>query len=197
MLETENPKTNDSLPGESLHPQSFPRRVIVVGSTGSGKTTLAAYLARRMGVPHIELDALHWAPNWTEVPDELLRERVEQASAGDGWVADGNYNAVRDILWPRAEMVVWLDYTLPRILWRLTVRTFFRVARREELWNGNRESVRTWLFSRDSLYLWALQTYGKRRKDYPIAFAKPEHSHLKVLHFRTPRATNAWLRTLN
>jgi adenylate kinase family enzyme len=175
----------------------LPRRVAVVGTTGSGKSTLASALARHMGVPYVELDALHWAPNWTEVPNELFRERAAEALMGDAWVTDGNYSAVRDIVWSRAEMVIWLDYTLPTILWRLTRRTFRRVVTREELWHGNRESVRTWLFSRDSLYVWALQTYRRRRREYPLLLAKPEHAHLKVLHFRSPSAANAWLRGLD
>src|SRR6186997_1715444 len=71
------------------------RRVSVAGISGSGKTTLAAALAARLGVPHVELDALHHGPNWTEATPEELRARVEAAlaAAPEGWVADGNYES--------------------------------------------------------------------------------------------------------
>src|SRR5438132_8383373 len=89
------------------------RRVVVVGTSGSGKTTLAREIARRLSLPHVELDAVHWGPGWTEPPVELFRQRTQEALQGDRWVADGNYGKVRDLVWGRAEMLVWLDYALP------------------------------------------------------------------------------------
>ena len=89
------------------------RRIVVVGTTGSGKTTVAAELAKRLHAPHVELDALHWGPAWTEVPDDVFRERTLEAIARDSWVADGNYHQIRDILWPRADAILWLDYSFP------------------------------------------------------------------------------------
>jgi adenylate kinase family enzyme len=170
-----------------------PRRVSVVGSTGSGKTTFAAALASRLAVPHVELDALHHGPNWTEVPDELFRVRTAELLAGDGWVADGNYSAVRDIVWARAELVVWLDYPLPLIMYRLTWRTVRRLARREELWNGNRERLSTHLFTRDSLFWWAVTTYRRRRRSFAALRASPRWPHLRWLTFRSPGDADAWL----
>ncbi|HUS15625.1 MAG TPA: adenylate kinase [Chloroflexia bacterium] len=167
--------------------------MVVVGSTGSGKTTLARQLAAWSGVPHVELDALHWDPGWTEAPLEVFRARVTAALAGPAWVVDGNYSAVRDLVWPRADTIIWLDYGLPHILGRLVRRTVHRVVSQEELWNGNRESLRGAFFSRDSLFIWALQTYGRRRREYPVLLSAAEHAHLRVLHFHTPRATRAWL----
>src|SRR5437879_13025455 len=80
-------------------------RVSVVGSTGSGKTTFARDLARRLGVPHVELDALNWGPSWTMVPVDVFKERVARAVEGDAWVIDGNYGGrgARDLVWPRAD----------------------------------------------------------------------------------------------
>lgn len=169
------------------------RRIVVVGTTGSGKTTLARRLAGRLGLPHVELDALYWDPDWTPAPTEVFRERTAHALAVDACVVDGNYQAVRDIIWRRAEMVVWLDYSLPVIMRRLAGRTFRRLLTREELWNGNHERWRDHFLSRDSLFLWALQTYRRRRREFPVLLKRPEYAHLQVVRLRSPGAAQRWL----
>ncbi|MFB2975210.1 AAA family ATPase [Microseira sp. BLCC-F43] len=172
------------------------QRISVVGTTGSGKTTLARQICQRLAIPHVELDALHWEPNWTEVPDEVMRDRVSQALSGNRWVVDGNLNNdERNIVWSKADTVVWLDYSLPVIMSRIIWRTFWRVVTKENVCNGNRETWKT-TFSRDSIILWALQTYGKRRREYPILLQKPEYAHLEVLCMRSPKSTQDWLSSL-
>lgn len=131
----------------------FGQRIVVVGTSGSGKTTTASRIAQRLGIHHVELDALHWEPDWTPAPLDVFRERVARALNGDAWAVDGNYSKVRDIVWSRTDTVVWLDYTLPVIMGQLVWRTLRRVFTREELWSGNRESLRTTLLSRDSILL--------------------------------------------
>lgn len=184
--------------GESGHSGVPPcgRRIAVVGTTGSGKTALARDLGLRLGIPHVELDALHWGPSWAEAPVEVFRERVAAATVGNAWVVDGNYSAVRDILWPRAETVVWLDYRLRTVLRQVTWRTVRRVFTREELWHGNRERLLGSVIGRDSIILWALRTYRRRRREYPALVARPENSHLSVVHLRSPRAARRWLASL-
>ena len=141
----------------------------------------------------MELDALHWEADWTEAPDELLRQRVADATAGDGWVVDGNYSAVRDIIWARAEAVVWLDFPLRTVLWRYAIRTQRRIRTGEELWpgTGNRERLSVHLLSRDSLLWWILSTYRRRRRDYPrLLAAKPQ---LASVRLRSAREADSWL----
>lgn len=169
------------------------RRIIVVGTTASGKTTMANSLAQRLGLRHIELDALHWEANWTQAVTDVLRERLTAALPNDGWVVDGNYSVVRDIIWPHADTLVWLDYPLPLILTRLTRRTFVRVASRVELWNGNRERLFAQFFTRDSLYVWVLRTHRLRRRQYTQLVANPAYTHLTVVRLRSPRAAARWL----
>jgi adenylate kinase family enzyme len=172
------------------------QRISVVGTTGSGKTTTASQIAQRMGIPHVELDALHWEPNWTEAPLEVFRERVTQALSGETWAVDGNYGKVRDIVWSRADTIVWLDYALPVILWQLVRRTLRRSLKREELWSGNRETLGKALFSRESLLLYALKTHRRRKREYPTLLSRPEHAHLALVRLRSPRETREWLSTL-
>ncbi|MBW4498966.1 MAG: AAA family ATPase [Scytonema hyalinum WJT4-NPBG1] len=171
------------------------QRISVVGTTGSGKTTLARQIAQRLTIPHVELDRLHWEPNWIEVADHVMRERVTQALASNTWVVDGNYSLVRDIVWGKADTVVWLDYPLWVVMKQLVWRTFHRVVTQQEVCNGNRESWKK-TFSRDSIILWALQTYHRRRKEYPVLLKKPEYTHLQVVHLRSPQATRDWLLNL-
>jgi adenylate kinase family enzyme len=172
------------------------QRIVVVGTTGSGKTTMASRLSDRLGFPHIELDALYWGPNWQMRPQEEFRAAVEQATRGEAWVVDGNYSRTREIIWPRADTIVWLDYPLRLVLWRLWWRTLRRGIRKTELWSGNRERLWTHFFTRDSLFLWALQTYNRRRREYPELLGKPEFSHLELVHLRSPGKANAWLEQL-
>lgn len=177
---------------------STPNRICVVGVTGSGKTTFAAALADRLGVPHIELDALHWDPNWQEAPDDVFRQRVAEAIQRPSWVCDGNYSAARDILWPRAQAIIWLDYPFGLVFRRLVARTLRRALTRQILWNGNREPF--WphlkLWSQKSLIHWLFKTYGRRKREYPQLFAQPEHAHLQVIRFGTPKQAAAWLESV-
>ncbi len=177
-----------------MHPFPY-RRIVVVGTTSSGKSTLAAQVAQKLGLDFVELDALHWEPRWTEAPNEVFRQRVDEATRSPGWVVAGNYKTVRDITWPRAQAVIWLDYPLRTVFWRLTRRTFTRWWTRELLWGTNREDL--WehfkLWSDESLFHWLFKTYWRRKREYPQLFALPENAHLQIIHFKTPQETDAWL----
>lgn len=126
------------------------RRVVVVGTSGSGKTTLARSIAERLGVPHTELDGLHWRADWNEAPDEEMRAAIVAAVAKDGWVIDGNYSRFQPLILARADTLVWLDFPLWVNLWRLTRRTWRRITTREPLWDGCQETWKTTL-SRESI----------------------------------------------
>jgi adenylate kinase family enzyme len=166
------------------------RRVSVIATASCcGKTTLGLRLAARLGVRFVELDALHHGPNWTEASRDELRAKVEPILATEGWVIDGGYQGkIGTIVQDAADTVVWLD--LPRRVWlpRLIRRTTTRIVRREELWNGNRESFRTALLGRDGLILYSLRQVRRRREEYPVRFA----SH-NVVRLRSQKEVDRWL----
>lgn len=169
------------------------QRIAIIGITGSGKTTLATQLARHLRVPRLELDELHWGPNWTPAPREQFRAAVDAGTSVGRWVADGNYSAIRDLVWARADTLIWLDYPLIVNFWRLTRRNFKRIVLREEIYHGNRESFRTHYLSRDSLYVWAVQSYRKNPQQWARVLASGEYPHLATLRLRSPAATRRWL----
>ncbi len=171
-------------------------RVVVIGTSGSGKTTMAKDISEILGVTHVEFDAYRHGPNWTETPDDIFRGQLAEALSADRWVADGNYSVARGVVWPRATAIVWLDLPFPVVFWRLFWRTMKRGIFRVELWNGNRENLWEHFISKDSLFLWAINTHWKRRKSLALEFAKPEHSHLRVVHLRSPRMARRWLKSV-
>ena len=168
-------------------------RIAIVGTSGSGKTTLAHQTSQRLEIPHVELDALHWEPNWTESPIDVFRSRVEKALSGDTWVVDGNYSKIRPVVWGRADTIVWLDYSFPVVMGRILQRTIRRVVMREDCCNGNHETFQKSFLSRDSSILWAAQTYQKNRRQYLSLFQQPEFTHLKKVRLTSPTMAQYWL----
>jgi adenylate kinase family enzyme len=172
-------------------------RIIVVGTSGSGKTTLARAVARRLAIPHVELDALHWLPRWTERPlDEFLGLTAERLS-GPAWVVDGNYSSAQDVVWPRGTHIVWLNYSRSVVMRRVLWRTLSRAVLRTEIFSGNRESLRMSFFSSESILWWAWTTHGPNRQTYRTLFDGPEHPHLRRIELRTPHQAAAWLESLD
>jgi adenylate kinase family enzyme len=170
------------------------RRVLVAGASGSGKTTVAAELAARLGVPHVELDALHHGPNWSEPDLDEFRARVLAAVDGDGWVCDGLYESkLGTAVFERADTVVWLDLPLRMLLARLWRRTKDRIADDVELWSGNKESWRTALVGRESLFVWTMRRHRRLRRDLPRMLAHPKLSHLEVVRMRSDEEIGRWL----
>jgi adenylate kinase family enzyme len=172
------------------------RRIVVVGSSCSGKTTLARRLAGALGVPHVELDALFWLPNWQERENAQFLEHVERATAGDGWVVDGNYKQTRAMVWPRADTIVWLNYSFATVLGRCLWRTIGRSATGTEVFSGNRETFTKAFFSRESIILWVLQTFHRRRREYRALLDGEAWPHLRVVELRSAREAEAFLASL-
>ena len=171
------------------------RRIAVYGPTGSGKTSLGAEVARRLGLPHLDLDVVHWRPGWRENPREQFRADVAEwldARPG-GWVCTGNYaSIVGDLVMARADTVVWLRLPFPIVFWRLFLRTLHRSFTWELMWGTNRETFRKGFMSRDSILLWCVTHWRAHHRHLGAALA--EHAGgAEVLVLRSPKQVWEWL----
>jgi adenylate kinase family enzyme len=173
------------------------KRVVIIGTSCSGKTTLASKLAQKLSVPHIELDSIHWKQNWTPTPKEEFRSSVSAAATPEAWVSDGNYSAVRDILWARATTLIWLNYPFYVVAGRALSRTFRNVFYRKVLWSGNKETFRQSFLSKDSVLWWVLKTYRRRRREYPRLFNESAYRHLQIIVLSSSAEAERFLESLN
>jgi adenylate kinase family enzyme len=149
-------------------PAGAMRIAVIASASGNGKTTLGRELARRLDVPFVELDSLVHGPGWVETPDAELRRQLEPVLAGPAWVIDGAYqHKLGNLVLDAADQVIWLD--LPVHVWlpRLLRRTIRRIRHDEPLWNGNRESLSSAVWGRDSLIVYALRSHLRRRRTWP------------------------------
>jgi adenylate kinase family enzyme len=163
-------------------------RVVVVGTSGVGKTVMAKSIASALNLACIELDRLHWEPHWEPLtktnPDEFVR-RVSAAISADAWVSDGNYGVVRNLIWRRATHLVWLDYDRVVVMYRVIKRSIARALDQEELWAGNREDWRRWLRPSHPIR-WAWSTWKERRLRFEELLNSAQYRHLVILRLRTP-----------
>jgi len=175
------------------------QRVSVVGTSGVGKSTVSRELARRLGASWLELDSVYHQVGWTPLDTAEFRARVAAVAAGERWVIDGGYSAVRDLVWARADTVVWLDLPRRTVMRRITWRTLRRVAGRAELWNGNRERWRNLLTldKQESVVSWAWQTHAANRAKFGAAMADPANGHLRFVRLTSPAAVRRFLRSVS
>ncbi len=170
------------------------RRVSVVGTSCSGKTTFAKNLAQILNVEHVELDAIYWLPDWVERPKDEFLDLVEKSAAADCWVFDGNYTRTRETVWRRATAIVWLDYSFPRTFYRALNRTTRRALAGEAMWSGNRETFKKAFLSRDSILLWVLTSYRRNERRYSKIFQGNELGEKEIFIFRHPKEAEKFLK---
>lgn len=171
-----------------------PRKVLVAGVSGVGKTTLAARISAAIDAPHTEIDGLFHGPAWE--PRASFLDDVEAFTSQDSWVTEWQYSRVRPLLAARADTLVWLDLPVRIALWRLIRRTVRRSRLRVELWNGNVEPpLRRIFVDRDHIIRWGFRTRRKLKGSVPpLEFAYPT---LHVVRLRSQRDVETWLRRLS
>ncbi len=163
------------------------QRIIVIGTSCSGKTQLARRLAAKLHIPHIELDQLYWLPEWKHRPADEFRTLIQEAVSTELWVSCGNFSVVRNVRWNRATHVVWLNYPFRIVFYRALKRTVIRCFTKEELFSGNTESFRQSFLSRDSILWWVLKTYRKNRRRYREFSDEHTYPNLQWIELRHPR----------
>lgn len=166
---------------------NFPKKINVVGTSGSGKSTFSKRLSQILNIPYLEMDKIFWGPNWYWPSDEEFFGKLKQALQADAWLLDGNYTRTIPIKWEKVEMVVWLDYPFAITLLRALKRAIRRAWTQEELWEGtgNRESFRKSFFSKDSIILWTIKTHHQVRKKYENNMQDPKYSHIKFVRLKS------------
>lgn len=170
-----------------MRPVPIGKKVVVYGPSGSGKSTLGAALARELELPWIELDPIYHArPNWDDLSVEEFRARVSEvlAERADGWIIDGNYAMVRDLILPHAETAIWLELPFAMVYRRLAWRTLNRTIRGTELWNGNRESFRQNFATQHSMFWWGLSVWSRTNRRLREALRQEAHT-ARVYRLRT------------
>jgi adenylate kinase family enzyme len=176
-----------------LYHRGVADRVLIYGVTGSGKTTLARQVAERTGLPWHSVDDLTYEPGWVVVEPAEQRRRIAAICAGERWILDSAYSQWVDVVLPRTDLIVGLDYPRWRSLSRLARRTFMRVVDRRQICNGNTETFRQ-AFSRESIIMWHFQSFARKRARMRAWAADPGGREVVLL--RSPAATTRWLASL-
>lgn len=163
-------------------------RVVVIGTSGAGKSTMAGQIARHFDIPLVELDALNWRADWTALsatdPARFLAD-VDAATSGPDWVVAGNYTMARHIVWARATHLVWLDFSKRVVMGRVLRRSFKRAWRREVIWGGNKEGFAGWRDPGHPIQ-WAWRTWQPNRAGTARRLAEASSAHLRVVQVLRP-----------
>ena len=171
-------------------------RIVIIGTSCSGKSHLGKVLADKYQVPHIELDDLHWLPDWQERSDEEFIALVKEHIAGDRWVIDGNYSVVRELIWSRATIIIWLNYSFPLVLFRAIKRSIIRAITKEKLFSDNVETFRQSFFSKESIILWVIKTHYANKRRYRVLLQSQLASSAKVKVFTKPNQVSRYVSKL-
>jgi adenylate kinase family enzyme len=171
----------------------FPyKRTIVFGSTGIGKTTLVRQIADEFSVPVIDIDSLRREAGKSTSPEEVFSGLVSESVKGDTWIIDGSYTSIQDLVWPRAEAIIWLDFSFRVFLARLIKRSLYRIFIRkksEKPVKGRYQPAG----ERTSNYLRAIFTGKERQKRYFATLYNSKYAHLHIIRLTSPEEAENWL----
>jgi adenylate kinase family enzyme len=168
------------------------QRIAIVGGPGSGKTTMATALSQSLGLPRVELDGLWWGPHWTPKDPSTFLEEVRALTRNQAWILDGNYfdEVGRSVIWPAADVLVWLDLPRWKCVARAVRRTALRAARRSDLWGTNRQSF-------GDVAPKSIARLFRRWPSYSAAVERILSEHqfpeLNVVRLRTDQEVRRWL----
>lgn len=174
------------------------KRINVVGTSGSGKSTVAKKIADKLSIPYVEMDKVFWGPDWYWPSDKEFFSNLQKELSGNEWVLDGNYTRTIPIKWEKTQIVVWVDLPFTRTLYQAVKRAIKRSMTQEEIWpgTGNKESFRKNFFSKDSIILWTLKNYKKVKTKYESYMKDERYSHLKFIRLCSHKEIDKFLKGL-
>lgn len=174
------------------------KKINIIGTSASGKSTFSELLATELDYPLIEMDRLFWKANWQESSDEEFFSELQQAMAGKTWVLDGNYSRTNFIKWPNVDTVIWIDYSFGRTVFQAFKRAISRIVNKTELWGkkGNVETFRRTFCSKKSIILWTLTNYWSNKKRYENLFLDPNLSHINFIKITNPKMANTFIQQI-
>ena len=172
-------------------------RIVIIGTSCSGKTTLAKIIASKLNIKHIELDQLYWKPNWVEHEANDFRSLVIEEIKDENWVADGNYSVIRDVLWSRSTIIIWLNYSFSKVLYRSISRSFRRSLTKEIIFSGNTDSFKRSFFSRDSIILWVIKTHKSKHEKYSRILYNGSMPKKNIIELKSQSETNQYINDLS
>ncbi len=152
-------------------------KLYIIGTTGSGKTTLARLLQEKLSLPHIELDDLYWLSNWQQRSSEEFTQIVKEETSTSKWVASGNYRQIKEYMMDQADVIVWLDYSFFRVFSQLFKRTMRNIYTKTPISGGNQETLYLQFFSSKSILWWAIKTHLRRRRNYTQMMTQGAYKH--------------------
>lgn len=175
------------------------KKINVIGTTGSGKSTFSQQLAEKIDCPYIQMDQLFWKRNWIESTDAEFIPKIQVAISDDSWVLDGNYSRTNDVKWKDADTIIWIDYSYFRTLLQLFKRTIVRIVSNKELWTdtGNKESFRKSFMSKTSIFLWFFKNHKKNRARYAELMNSPIANRVEFIRLKNPKEVNRFIESLN
>ncbi len=166
------------------------KRVLILGSSGSGKSTLAKRVHEILQLPVIHMDAHYFAPNWVEPERKVWHERVKKLAAEEEWIMDGNYSSSLHLRLPRADTVIFLDFSRWKCLWRVLSRWVrFRGKVRPSAATGCEEKM-DWEFFHYVL------SYPNRSRSKVLRLLEKEKGRLEVNRLRNEREVEEFLENL-
>lgn len=169
------------------------KKIVIVGSSCCGKTTLANKLSNKLNLKHISLDELHWQPGWKSTPASELLPIIKKEMGNEGWIIDGNYKNCRELTWKEADTIIWLDYSFSLVLFRWFKRSVRRILFKEACCNGNYETLRNVFIPKNSLLIWIFKTFLPYRKEYQKVIQNPQYAHIRFLRFTSPKHTENFI----
>jgi adenylate kinase family enzyme len=167
------------------------KRIVIIGTTGSGKTTLGKRLGEILNLKVFDLDEIYWLDNWELASDELAEQRLSSVVVGDEWIISGNYSRSRHLTWNKADTIIWLDYPFWIKFIRLLKRSVGRAMSQETMWGTNNRESWGRIFSKDSILRWLWKSHKPFKERTPKFLA--DYPHLTVIHHPHPRNTERFL----